>query len=194
MSREAADRCRRRAALEVVAAGAHLASAGLILPGEGNLSMRTGSAGCLITPTGVDKGRVSAVDLVELPLDGGEVPSQASCEFRLHTSLYQRFPEVGAVVHGHPPAVQALTARRRQPDLGVLVEGVEFLGFVAWVGRLPPGSLDLAEAVTGGMAQGPACLLEGHGAVTVGSTMAEALRRMLLLERVAQLTLAVESP
>jgi len=192
MACTAGDRSRRRLALEVVAAGARLADAGLILPGEGNLSVRSGGGELLITPTGVDKGRLAAPDLVVISLDGSSVPAAASCESRLHTALYSRFLDIGAIVHAHPPATQALTARGRQPDLGILVEGVEFLGFVAWVGRLPPGSMALAEAVAGAIDQGPACLLEGHGAVTVGASMDEAMRRMLLLERVARLTIAAE--
>jgi L-fuculose-phosphate aldolase len=180
-------------ALEVVAAGAELTRVGLILPGEGNLSARIDSGRFLITPTGVDKGRLSAADLVLVSLNGGVVPAGASRETMLHVAVYQALSGVAAIVHAHPPAALALTAGDWQPGLGGLVEGGELLGPVARVGPHPPGSRALAEAVRVELGRAPACLLEGHGAVTVGATMGEAMRRMLLLEEAARLGLAAEN-
>jgi ribulose-5-phosphate 4-epimerase/fuculose-1-phosphate aldolase len=57
-----------------------------------------------------------------------------------------------------------------------------------------PGSLGLADAVAEGLAAGPGCVLHRHGALTVGSAMERALRRMLLLERLARLTAVAPRP
>jgi L-fuculose-phosphate aldolase len=182
---------RRVAALELVAAGAELARAGLILPGEGNLSSRLDGESCLITPTGADKGRLRAVDLLALALrlDGSPVPAGASSESGLHVAIYRRYAEVGAVLHAHPPRVQALAGRGLAPKCGLLVEGTELLGTAAWVEPCPPGSRVLEEAVVTVLERASACVLAGHGALVVGRTMREGLRRLLLLERLAELTL-----
>ncbi len=181
----------RRARLDLVAAGARLAGAGLILPGEGNLSVRLDDE-LLLTPRGADKGRLRPVDLVAVAWPGGVLPPEASTEAELHLEVYRRLPEVRAVVHAHPPRVLALAARGRMPRWDLLAEGREVLGGVGWVGVLPPGSHELAEGAAGVLGVMPACVLEAHGAVTTGRDLAEALFRMLLLERLADLTLELK--
>ena len=186
----ATDTHQRRLRLQLVSAGAALASSGVILSGEGNLSARVDDHHCLITPAGLDKGRLDPRDMVLVPLDWGQVPSNASSESRLHISIYQRFSATAAVVHAHPPQVQALDGTDRVPDCHLLTEGQQLLGRVAWVRSLDPGSDALAYEVAAALEQAPACILDRHGAVTVGSSVEEALRRMLLLERLAKLTAA----
>ena len=68
------------------------------------------------------------------------------------------------------------------------MEGADLLGGAAWVAALAPGSRELAVAVAGALAQAPAAVLDRHGAVTVAADLEWALRRMLLLERMAELT------
>jgi len=189
MTRDAAGCDRRRLRLELVAAGALLEQAGLILAGEGNLSARIGGAGFLITPRGRDKGRLDPSDLVVVPRWPAEVPPAASSESQLHGAIYRLRAEVSAVVHAHPAAVQGLSRSGGMPDCSLLIEGGLLLGAVARVPPLPPGSLELAEATAHALAHAPACILERHGAVTVGATVDQALWRMLVLERLAALTL-----
>ncbi len=181
----------RRARLELVAAGTRLARAGLILPGEGNLSVRLPGE-ILMTPRGVDKGMLRPADPVSVPWPGGAVPREASTEAGLHLEVYRSCPGAGAVVHAHPPAVQRLAARGRLPRWDLLAEGRDLLGGVGWAGVLPPGSPALASAVAEALGPVPAAVLEAHGAVTRGADLGEALFRMMLLERVALLTLEVE--
>jgi len=176
--------------LQLVSAGAALASSRVILSGEGNLSARLDADRCLITPAGLDKGRLNPRDMVVVPLDWTRVPHRASSESKLHISIYQRFSDVESVVHAHPPQVQALDGTDRVPDCRLLTEGQQLLGRVAWVQSLDPGSDALAYEVAAALQQAPACILDRHGAVTVGASVEEALRRMLLLERLAKLTAA----
>ncbi|HOC42572.1 MAG TPA: class II aldolase/adducin family protein [Thermoanaerobaculales bacterium] len=190
MAGDAEERAPRRLRLDLVAAGALLEQAGLILAGEGNLSVRAGRAGFLITPRGRDKGRLEPADLVVVRWWPAAMPQEASSETRIHDAVYRLRSEVEAVVHAHPPSVQALSHRGRVPDCSLLTEGSLLLGTVAWVATLPPGSGELAEAAAHALARAPACVLAQHGAVTVGGTVDQATRRMLLLERLAALTLA----
>ncbi len=187
------DTQQRRLRLQLVSAGAALASSGVILSGEGNLSARVDHGRCLITPAGLDKGRLDPRDMVVVPLDWTGVPRRASSESKLHISIYQRFSAIESVVYAHPPQVQALDGTDRVPDCRLLTEGRQLLGRVAWVQSLDPGSDALAYEVAAALQQAPACILDRHGAVTVGSSVEEALRRMLLLERLAKLTAAAIS-
>jgi L-fuculose-phosphate aldolase len=189
MTGDAVGRAPRRLRLELVAAGALLEQAGLILAGEGNLSARLGDTRFLITPRGRDKGRLEPGDLVVVPRWPAEVPPAASSEIQIHGAVYRLRAEAAAVVHAHPAAVQALSCAGRLPDCSLLSEGALLVGAVAWVPALPPGGAELAEATAHALAQAPACVLERHGAVTVGGTVDQAVWRMLLLERLAALTL-----
>jgi L-fuculose-phosphate aldolase len=193
MSKPSTELANRWAAVQLVAAGAQLSRAGLILPGEGNLSLRLDEDTCLITPAGADKGCLAATDPVVLSLDDEPIPDAASTEARLHRAVYLGQPEVTAIVHAHPPQVQALAGWERVPDCGLLLEGLEMLGRIAWVGPLPPRSVALAEAVAGAMVDAPACVMYRHGAVTVGSSLRQAMLRILLMERLAALTVTGDS-
>jgi len=177
----------RRLRLELVAAGALAAASGIILPGEGNLSARC-AGGFLVTPAGADKGRLAPAGLLFVDLEGRGMPGGVSSEARLHAAIYRRFPSVGAVVHAHPPEVLLLSSMNRSPDVRLTAIGRAELGTVSWVGFEPPGSDRLAEAVAAALVHAPACVLDQHGAVTVGPSVETALRRMLLLERLAALT------
>jgi L-fuculose-phosphate aldolase len=174
----------RRARLELVAAGASLAAAGLLLPGEGNLSVRVDRT-VLITAAGVDKGRLAAADLISFEVGNSSSSGVVSTEVRLHNTIYVRHPAVAAVVHAHPPRVLSLATRNRLPDCRLTIEGERDLEAAVLVGVFPPGSQELADAVAHAIVHAPACVLDRHGAVTVGSTLGLAVRRMLLLERLA---------
>ncbi len=190
MTTHIADPCPRGLRLALVSAGALLESLRLIKAGEGNLSARIDINRCLITPAGRDKGRLDPSELVVIPVRWDRLPSRASSEARLHTTAYEAFPDVAAVVHAHPPQVQVLAGAGRVPDCNLLLEGQQLLNRVAGVGSMPPGSQELADAVVGALDEAQACVLDRHGAVTFGRTVDEAMRRMLLLERVATLTVA----
>jgi len=190
MTIESTEPCVRGLRLALVSAGALLESLRLIKAGEGNLSARVSSSRCLITPAGRDKGRLDPSDLVIIDVDGLEIPPTASSEARLHTTAYSRFPHVAAVVHAHPPKVQVLAGAGRVPECDLLLEGQQLLSRVGGVGPMEPGSQELADAVAEVLSDTQACVLDRHGAVTVGRTVDEAMRRMLLFERVANLTVA----
>jgi len=168
-------------------AGAVLSSAGLIRPGEGNLSVRTG-ADFLITLSGADKGALSARDLISVEIGGNTIPQGASSETRMHREIYRRYPGVGAIVHAHPTAILRLASQNQTPAVWATELGRIELGTVGWTGFYPPGSPALAEAVAVALAGAAACILDQHGAVSVGESVERALRRMLLLEHHAALT------
>lgn len=173
---------------QLVAAGARLAAAGLVRASEGNISARIDRRRCLVTPTGGVTGRLTGADLVEVPLEPGTVPRRASSEIRLHIEIYLGRPEVEAVVHAHPPWVLRLAAAGRLPDSKFLdADGLPF-GSVVEVPYFEEGSLALARTAASALEDAPACVLMDHGAVTVGATVAVALRRMLRLERAAART------
>jgi L-fuculose-phosphate aldolase len=173
---------------QLAAAGARLAAAGLVCHSEGNLSVRIEGRRCLVTPTGGITGRLTGADMVEVPVDPGRVPPRASSEVRLHLEIYRSRPDVGAVVHAHPPQVLRLARDGRLPDPRFLDADQQLFGRVVGVPYFEEGSTALAKSAAAALEDASACVLSDHGAVTVGGTIEIALRRMLYLERAAART------
>jgi L-fuculose-phosphate aldolase len=177
---------RRRA--ELVAAGATLARLGLIRGREGNLSCRLDERVVLVTPRGVDKGRLSAADLVRCPV-GQVPPPQASTEAAAHLAAYRRCPSVGAIVHAHPPAVLSLAARALAPDPNLLDEGRALVARIELIAPLPPGSDELAFACAEALSRAPVVIVRGHGVFGSGADLWQALERVQVVELLAAMAL-----
>ena len=90
---------------DLVEAGRVLAHLGFLPATDGNLSVRLDARRLLVTPAGVRKGTLQPDALCLVDLDGGLLTgsAQPSSELRMHLEVYQRRPDVHAVVHAHPP-------------------------------------------------------------------------------------------
>ena len=118
-----------------------------ITPGRtGNLSIRLGER-VLMTPTGVSLGRLHPDALAVVDAGGrswsGPPPTKESA---LHLALYERFPDVGAVAHGHTTHAVAWSCL---PEIDVTDALPVLTAYYAMrVGRLPviPYALSTREA------------------------------------------------
>ncbi len=188
MSRYPSDQAARTA---IVQGGARLYQGGFAAGHDGNLSVRVDPSQIWSTPTGVSKGHLSEDQLVKVNSDGQRLEGrlQASSELKLHLTLYRELPDIGAVVHAHPPAATAFAAAGEAMTQPVLQEAVVQLGPVPVVPYALPGSAALAEGITPYCHEARALLLEYHGAVTWGQTLEQALLRMETLEQYAKVLL-----
>jgi L-fuculose-phosphate aldolase len=149
---------------------------GLLSALGGNVSLRSGD-GFWITAAGRPKHQLNNTDWVHVDLDGrcraGE--PRPSSEWRVHATVYRARPDVGAIIHGHAPAVLAwgLGADR----LPVVSTETALLGPVAVLDWIEPGGGALADAVASALSvstRPDAVLLRHHGFVAVGSLLAAA--------------------
>lgn len=178
----------------LAAAARRLHARGLLAGGEGNLSCRLPDGSLLVSAAGADKGALTAQDVVRMDGDGRVLRAAAgrrpSSEVGMHLALYAARPDVGAVVHAHPPAATGFaTAGVPLPD-DVLPEVPTLLGTVALVPYGRPGTPALAAAMAPFVAGHQAFLLANHGATTVGTTLAQAVVRMESLEQAARILVA----
>ncbi len=91
-----------RVAGQLVAAGRFIDSKGWVPATSGNFSAKLSDGRIAITVSGKHKGRLTADDIMLVDKDGESLDGKKpSAETLLHTSLYKRFPEVGAVLHPH---------------------------------------------------------------------------------------------
>jgi L-fuculose-phosphate aldolase len=163
---------------------------------SGNVSARLDGEAVVITPSGVPYQDMGPGDLVVITLDGepvspgtvspgtgGLVPSS---EHQLHTACYRAFPEIGAVLHSHPPYA-SMFAAAREPVPAVIDEAVIFLG-----GDIPiapyaiSGSAGVGTNAVWMLGHRASALLANHGLVSVAATPAQALHCAVVSEHCAQ--------
>ncbi len=161
---------------------------------SGNISARVDDDRALLTPSALDKVRISASELSLMQIStetllGG--PKQTS-EYQVHTHIYKAMPEINAVVHPHPQYSLAMVdAMGRDKFIKMLKENDEefgyYVGSLASLQRMPAGSVQLADAVATAVKSGArVVIMEGHGTVGVGKTMQVALSSVESLEHMAQ--------
>jgi methylthioribulose-1-phosphate dehydratase len=122
-----------RAQEDIILAGRRMHQRGWVPATAGNISVRvtahdgprTEGAVIAITRSGVHKGfldsfSVIAVDGTGRPLNAGDRPS---AETLLHCQIYRRFPDAGAVLHGHSVAGTVLSML--EPSAEIAFEGYE---------------------------------------------------------------------
>lgn len=176
---------------EIVTVCRRLHERGLIAGPDGNVSVRIAPGRILVTPAGMSKVDVQGDDLVELALDGKHVrgSSRASSEAQMHLRIYQRRPDVHAVVHAHPPTATGFSVAGESFAACVLPEVIFQVGWVPLVPYETPGTQALADAFEPFVAQHDAFLMANHGATTIGSTLTIAHQRMESLEHSARIVL-----
>ncbi len=167
---------------------AQRAAAEKLLTGpEGNLSLRLKEK-IYITPSNVFKEKLRPEDITVLDLSGKVIEGRApSSEAALHLRVYENRPEVGAIIHAHPPYTLALSLAGEDFSQAFLAETILYLGEIGLVPFLPPGSKELAEAVAQAANDKEVLVLERHGAVALGRDLAQAFTRLLILEKTAQI-------
>lgn len=176
---------------EIVRVCQRLYERGLIAGPDGNVSVRLGEDRVLVTPAGMSKVDVTVEDLVELTLDGKQVRGsrRASSEVQMHLRIYQRRPDVQAVVHAHPPQATGFAVAGESFSACVLPEMIFQVGWVPLVPYATPGTPQLADAFEPFLPSHDAFLMANHGATTVGPTLTVAHQRMESLEHSARILL-----
>ena len=174
---------------------------GLLSGCNGNASRRLPAPhegiACL-TCTGAAKGRLAPQNccLVEIesaaPLYGGP----ASTESGMHLAIYRAKPQCGAILHTHPRRLLALSLRLEKEDSGLedflrlpLFEADVWRARLGFAPALPPGTVELADAVARASLDHPAVWMAGHGLCSTGATLAEALCLTEELEHLAAIQL-----
>ena len=174
------------------AVGKFLYDRGYVAANDGNLSMKTAPDRLLVTPSGVSKGRLTPDMLLVTDLEGNvlEGNRHPSSETKMHLAVYRGRPDVGAVVHAHPPVSTAFAVCRRGMETPYLSELVTGLGAVPCTPSFAMLSTDqVPRSVEPYLADHCAVLLANHGALTWGEDLWEAFDRMETVEHTAKILL-----
>ncbi|HAM34873.1 MAG TPA: class II aldolase family protein [Elusimicrobia bacterium] len=156
---------------------------------SGNLSVRLDPWRILITPTGVSKGGMKPEDMVVISPEGRHRFGRrnASSEKDMHLQIYRLRPDVGAVVHAHPPKATSFACAGIPLDQPIASEFSMALGAVPLARYGTPGTPDVAAALEELVPRHTAILMGNHGVVSYGKDLFEAHGKMELVEHFAEI-------
>ena len=117
-----------------------------------------------------------------------EGKGQVPWEVPLYTSIYRARPDVGSVVHVHPPLTIALGVSGQTIRAVHQLSACFSAGVPTFGGELI-NSEELGNRVAETLGDRRAILLVGHGAITVGADVPEAVTTALLMEETARIQL-----
>ena len=171
----------------IVKVARRLDQKGILTSTDGNLSALLDDGGTLITPSGSCKGELEPEQLVRLFRDGSPRSGKPSSEIALHRMIYERRPDIRAIIHAHPPYATAYAVAGLALDQPILSEAILTLGRVPVASYAMPTAEELARSVEPLVAQHDAVLLRFHGAVCFARDIEQAGYLMETLEHVARI-------
>jgi len=184
------------AAAAIAAAGRRMDALGWVPATAGNISVRLGPDRVAITRSGRHKGMLAPADVMAVDAAGAAIQPGAkpSYETLLHCGIYRRFPQAGAVLHGHSVANTVLS--RRAGD-AIRLAGYELLKVFPG-GPTHEAAVDLPvldndqdiarlQAALDALWDSapdapPGYLIRGHGVYVWGPGMDQAMARLEALE------------
>ncbi|NJP49389.1 class II aldolase/adducin family protein [Streptomyces sp. SBST2-5] len=165
---------------------------GLVVGTSGNVSVRVGET-VLVTPSGVPYDRLTPDDVTGVDLAGRQVLGTLvpTSELPMHLAVY-RATDARAVVHTH--AVHATAVSTLVHELPLIHYMAAALGGPVRVARYATyGTEELAENMLDALSDRTGCLLQNHGTLTYGSSLAQAYDRTAQLEWMCRVWLAASS-
>jgi len=161
----------------------------------GNISLRIGEDMFCITPSGLDKGHLTADVIAIVRFDGTNLTPhlKLSIETEMHRCILLARPDINAVIHAHPVYASSFaTAMPCLINTKLNAELYYVLGEVVNVPYRLMGTTALAHIVAEHIKDRNALLMENHGAVAVGTELLNAFDRIELLERAALMTVITQ--
>jgi ribulose-5-phosphate 4-epimerase/fuculose-1-phosphate aldolase len=158
---------------------------GLMAANQGNFSVRSPESGLIaITPHDRPYDEMTVDDLVIVDPEGRPIAGEygPSYDLPVHRTVYQRRPDVHAVIHTEPPFINAFGA------IGLDIDAVTTTGLKSANGMVPIMPFNavrderFAEDMLTLMGERHAVVWGSHGLLVVGATIQQALDRSLGIE------------
>lgn len=164
----------------------------LVRGSGGNVSARLDATHMLITPSGVSLGDTTPENIVKVNLENEDWVAEGDCvpskEFRFHKAILEARPDVGAIVHCHPPHATAYAVRKL--DIPYVTDAAFKQPPMPHASFSPSGSKQLAqevETVARNDKTFRVMILDEHGIISVGDDLMQAFIFAELAEEMAQI-------
>ena len=162
-----------------------IAARGLVRCSSGNLSLRIDAERFLVTSSRSWMAEMTS-DRISLCLvsDGALLEGKkATVEIGFHAGILSARADVNVVLHFQTPCATAQACQESSAiNYFVIPEIPFYIGHVARVPYLPPGSKELAQAVTHAMRDHDMVVMSNHGQVTVARDLSHATQNAEFFE------------
>ncbi len=163
----------------------------MVAANDGNISVKLSDNEFLCTPTGVSKGFMTPEYICKVDAKGNLLEAnegfRPSSEMKMHMRVYEKRPDVGAVVHAHPVFATSFAIAGIPLSQPIMAEAVLSLGSVPVAPYGTPSTMEIPDAVEPYLEHYNAVLLEHHGALTWSGDLLAAYMKMESVEFYAEL-------
>lgn len=163
----------------------------MVAANDGNISVKLNENEFLCTPTGVSKGFMTPEFICKVDAQGNVIEAnegfRPSSEMKMHMRVYQKRPDVGAVVHAHPVFATSFAIAGIPLTQPIMPEAVISLGSVPIAEYGTPSTMEIPDNVEKYLPYYDAVLLENHGALTWSTDLTAAYMKMESVEFYAEL-------
>jgi ribulose-5-phosphate 4-epimerase/fuculose-1-phosphate aldolase len=177
---------------DLVAANHILATEGIV-DGYGHVSVRSPrNKDRFLLSRSIAPESVTVADILEYGLDGEAIDPKGKTSYKeryIHSEIYRARPDVNAVVHCHAPSlipfgVTKVPLRPMYHQSAFLAAGVPVFEIreAGGMTNMLVETAALGRALAKTLADKPAALMRGHGAVVVADTIPNVVGRSIYLE------------
>jgi L-fuculose-phosphate aldolase len=179
---------------EIVEISRRLYQKGFVVANEGNISVKLNDR-IVVTPTRRSKGFLSVKDLATVDLKGKKLEGELepTSELLLHLFVYQKRPDLGTVIHAHPPYATAVAVAGSELSEDILPEVFLSLGKIPLASYGTPSTKELPNSVARLILKHDAILLKNHGVLTIGKELEEAYFKLERTEHFAHIFVIASS-
>ena len=171
--------------------GRRVYNKGMVAANDGNFSVKLTENEYLCTPTGVSKGFMTPEYICKVDAKGNILHANGkfkpSSEIKMHMRVYEKRPDVKAVVHAHPSYATAFAIAGIPLTSPIMPEAVISLGSVPIAKYGTPSTMEIPDAIEEYLPYFDQVLLQNHGALTWSTDLLSAYHKMESLEFYAEL-------
>lgn len=163
---------------------------GFVAANDGNFTVKVSDNEFYTTPTGTSKGFLKPDMIIRVDEKGNVIEGRLrpSTELPMHLRVYRERPDVGGIVHAHPPIATAFAVAHLPLDTFIMPEAILTLGSVPIAAYGTPSTQEVPDGVAPLLPDHDVVLLENHGALAVGKDLLTAYYRMETLEHYAKVS------
>ena len=171
--------------------GKRIYNRNMVAANDGNISVKLNDNEFLCTPTGVSKGFMTPEYICKVDAKGNVIQAnkgfKPSSEIKMHMRVYEKRPDVGAVVHAHPTFATSFAIAGIPLTQPIMPEAVISLGCVPIAEYGTPSTMEIPDNLEKYLPYFDAVLLENHGALTWSTDLLAAYHKMESVEFYAEL-------
>ena len=177
---------------EVIKAGIKLDRYGLIALSGGNVSWRMPTGEILITPSGMIYEDMVLDDVLVMDIEGHiiEGTRKPSVDSEALLYIFQKKPEVNAVIHTHQPYATAIGLVQDEFEVNLTTLANATCGSVKVTPFSSAASIDMGIDTVQYLGNSLGVILRHHGVITVGNSLKQALYACVYMEEAAKCYIA----